>query len=163
VDSLNCGEPQGGDDHFGYCLRGGTQEVYVWGQCADECPEGPYPGTEILLASYADSEIFRDVIDLRDTAREERRQGRTIGGFLGGVGAALGVPGTVGVCIEMGVWPCLIAVGIVLVDGGTAAFAYSSGERADDRLSGPSGLESSAQDQFQQLRAEQAPDANSLP
>jgi hypothetical protein len=69
ADSLDCGEPQGGDNHFGYCLRRGRPEVYVWGDCAGECLDGPYPGTEILIVSYADSEIFRDVIDLRDTNR----------------------------------------------------------------------------------------------
>jgi hypothetical protein len=164
ADSLDCGEPQAGDNHFGYCLvLGGSGEVYVWGECPSECPEGPYPGIEILRVPFEDSAIFRDVIDLRDTNREQRRQGRTIGGYLGGIGAALGIPGTVGVCIKLGVWPCFIAAGIVLVDGGIAALAYSSGQDADERLNSPFGLEFSAEDQFRLLRAENEPEAELSP
>ena len=33
TDSLDCAEPAGGDNHFGYCRIPGTQEFYVWGEC----------------------------------------------------------------------------------------------------------------------------------
>jgi len=160
IDSLNCAEPQGGDNRFGYCVIPGTQDVYVWGECEGECPNGPYPGVEILRVPFAESAVFMAVIEGRETATAERQQGIFRGGLLGGIGATLGIRGAAVICAGTGGWGCAFAVGVVLVDFVLAADEYRQGRDADDALTGPRGLEFSAEDQFRQLRetAEPAPE-----
>ena len=68
IDSLDCAEPMSGDNHYGYCRIPGTQEFYAWGECTSECPASPYPGIQIMTVFDADSAIFREVIDGRDTS-----------------------------------------------------------------------------------------------
>ena len=164
ADSLDCGEPQAGDNHYGYCLvLGGSGEVYVWGECPSECPEGPYPGIEILRVPFADSAIFRDVIDRRDSAMATRRQGTFRGRVLGGLGATLGIRGAAAICAASGGWGCAFAVGVVVVDFVLAWDEDRQGREADTRLSAPNGLEFSAEDQFRLLREERAPEPELLP
>jgi len=158
--SLNCAEPQRGDNRYGYCLILATTDAYVWGECAEECREGPYPGVEILRVPFDQIAVFRAVIDDRDTKLEDRRQGIFRGGLLGGIGATLGVRGAALICAGSGGWACAFAVGVVLVDFVLAADEYRQGRDADRSLTGPRGLQSSAEDQFRQLRqlAEPAPE-----
>lgn len=162
--SLNCAEPQGGDNHFGYCLvLAGNGDVYTWGECAANCPDGPYPGIEILRVPSADSAIFRDVIDKRDAVMAARQQGTFRGRVLGGLGATLGIRGAAAVCLASAGWGCALAVGAVVVDLVIAWDESRQGREADARLNAPTGLEFSAEDQFRQLREEHPPETELLP
>jgi hypothetical protein len=164
IESLSCAEPQAGDNHFGYCLvQAGNGDVYVWGECASDCPEEPYPGIEILRVAFEDSAIFRDVIDRRDAALATRRQGTFRGRVLGGLGATLGSRGASAICVGSGGWACAFAVGVVVVDFVLAWDEYRQGSEADARLGAPTGLEFSAEDQFRLLREERAPETELLP
>ena len=93
-EDLGCGEPRGGDENFGYCAIPGSEYYYVWGPCDAACPEGSYPGVELL--TVRDSSELRDymaIVEERDDAAERRNDGFMIGGvvgFLDGVGAVLG-------------------------------------------------------------------------
>lgn len=162
--SLNCSQPYAGDNHYGYCLIPGTQEVYVWGECEAECPDGPYPGIEILRVPFAESAVFMAVIDGRDTAMDQRREGTVRGSVLGGLGASLGIPGIIEVCGATGPWGCALAVGAVVVDGLLAWDQYSDGRAADTELNEPRrGYEFSAEDQFRLLRQGREPESDLLP
>jgi hypothetical protein len=97
------------------------------------------------------------VINKRETAQDDRREGTLIGGLLGGVGAGLGIPGTVAICLGTGGWGCLIAGGLVAIDLGLAGFNLIKGADANNDLGEPNGLEDSAVNHFQQLRAENDP------
>ena len=156
-DDLDCAQPKAGDNRFGYCNIPGTQDFYVWGECASNCPESPYPGIEVMVVSEDDSTLFREVINKRETAQDDRREGTLIGGLLGGVGGGLGIPATVALCLGTGGWGCLIAGGIVAIDLIVAGFNLNKGADANNDLREPNGLEDSAVDQFQQLRAENDP------
>ena len=164
ADSLDCTQPIRGDNHFGYCLIPGTNEIYAWGECAGECPDGPYPGIEVLRVPFAENAVYTAVIDGRDNAMEARQEGTFRGGVLGGLGAGLGIPGIIEVCAASAGWACAFAVGIVLVDGVLAWDQFSGGRAADNELSEPRrGYEFSAEDQFRLLREGREPENDLLP
>ena len=156
-DDLDCAQPKAGDNNFGYCNIPGTQDFYVWGECPSDCPDSPYPGIELIIVSKDDSELFREVINKLETAQDVRRESNFIGGFLGGVGAGLGIPTVVAVCLGTGGWGCVLAGGILLIDLGVSSFELIKGAGANRELTEPNGLEESAVDQFQQLSAEYDP------
>ena len=54
MEELDCSEPKGGDNHFGYCLIPGTDEFYLWGECVGVCPHGPYPGIQLVTVQASD-------------------------------------------------------------------------------------------------------------
>ena len=155
IDSLDCAQPKKGDNHYGYCRIPGTQEFYAWGECVAECPEGPYPGIQIITVSEADSTLFRAVIDGRNTSLAERGKGFGRGGVLGFLGVGLGVPGVIKACIAMGSWNmgkgCLVVLGVVAVDAVIAVLDVKDGTDAHSELTERNGYEDSAQDLFQQL------------
>ena len=91
-----------GDNQLGYRNVPGTQDFYVWGECASDCRESPYPGIEVMVVSEDDSTLLREVINQRETAQDDRREVTLIGGLLGGVGAGLGLPGTLALCLGTG-------------------------------------------------------------
>lgn len=157
IDSLDCAEPMSGDNHYGYCRIPGTQEFYAWGECTSECPASPYPGIQIMTVFDADSAIFREVIDGRDTSIEERGKGFSRGGIFGGIGVGLGVPGVIGACWASGSWNfgtgCDIVLGLLAVDALLAGMETKDGFDAHSDLTRANGFEDSAQDLFQQLQA----------
>jgi len=164
ADNLDCTQPIRGDNHYGYCLIPGTNEIYAWGECGDECPGGPYPGIEVLRVPFAESAVYMAVIDGRDDAMEGRQEGTLRGGVLGGLGVSLGIPGIIEVCAASAGWACALAVGIVLVDGVLAWDELSDGRAADNELNEPRrGYEFSAEDQFRLLREGREPENDLLP
>lgn len=157
ADDLNCAQPKAGDNHYGYCVIPGTRDFYVWGECSSDCSESPYPGIEVMIVSEDDSVLYREVVNKRETAQDARRESNFIGGFLGGVGAGLGIPGVAAICISTGGWGCLIAGGLVAIDIVVAGFELNKGADANKELTERNGLEESAVDHFQQLRDEYDP------
>lgn len=160
IESLDCAEPMSGDNHYGYCRIPGTQEFYVWGECTSECPDGPYPGIQIMTVSQADNAIFREVIDGRDVSIEERGKSWTRGGILGTIGVGLGVPGVIGACVASGSWNfgtgCVIVLGLLGVDVLLAGMETKDGFDAHSDLTRENGFEDSAQDLFQLLQEQEA-------
>ena len=156
-DDLDCAEPKAGDNKFGYCNIPGTQDFYVWGECASDCPESPYPGIELIIASKDDSELFREVIDKRESAMTAKREGSLIGGFLGVAGAGFGIPAAGAVCLATLGWGCAFAVGAVVIDFIVAGYGAIQAHDADKELNEPLGLEDSAHDHYQQLRDKSDP------
>lgn len=167
ADSLDCAEPQSGDNHFGYCRIPGTREFYAWGECTVECPDGPYPGIQIMTVSEANSAVFREVLDGRDTSIEERRKGFSRGGILGGIGVGLGVPGVIGACWASGSWNfgtgCVIVLGLLGVDALLAGLETKDGFDAQSDLTRDNGFEDSAKDLFQQLREQESVQSDGAP
>jgi hypothetical protein len=164
ADSLDCTQPIRGDNHYGYCLIPGTNEIYAWGECGGDCPDGPYPGIEVLRVPFADSAVYMAVVDGRDAAMEARQEGNFRGGILGGLGVSLGIPGIIEVCGATGPWGCALAVGIVLVDGVLAWDQFSDGRSAEAELNEPRrGYEFSVEDQFRLLREGREPESDLVP
>ena len=163
VDSLGCAEPAGGDNHFGYCRIPGTQEFYVWGECTDPCPAGQYPGIELMTlgGSEVALELFRDVIDERDKNLDDRTEGWWRGGMLGGLGVAGGATGIGTACVVAGSWNLGVGCGLVLLGvGGAGILSYlgfKDAVDANNNLNDPQGLNFSAQDIFEIMRAERSP------
>ncbi len=159
AESLDCSEPIGGDNHFGYCRVPGTNKFYVWGECAGECPEGEYPG--IGIVSVGDSETlrnFQEVIRIRDEQIDQRQESLALGGGLGILGLGGGAVGVIEACIVSGAvsfgWGC----GLVLLAAGAdlaiTAWQFDRGFDANERLVQPRGLNDSAKELFDMLRDE---------
>lgn len=167
IDSLDCAQPQSGDNHYGYCRIPGTQEFYVWGECIAECPDGPYPGIQILTVSETDSTLYREVIDGRDASLAERTKGLGRGGVLGSLGVGLGVPGVIKACVAAGSWNfgkgCLIVLGVVAINAIVAGLDVKDGIDAHSELTERNGFDDSAQDLFQQLSEAQEVGIESVP
>lgn len=163
VDSLDCAEPAGGDNHFGYCRIPGTQEFYVWGECLEECPDGQYAGIELMTleGSEAALGLYRDVIDERDINLDERTKGWWRGGLLGGLGVGGAATGITTACIVSGTWNFGVGCGLVLLGVGAAGvlsyLGFKDAGDANDNLNDPLGLNFSAQDLFEIIREEKSP------
>ena len=161
VDSLDCIEPMGGDNQFGYCRIPGTEEFYVWGRCVDVCPESPYPGIELLrLASSSETlDLYSTVIEDRDTQLDERRDGLWRGGILGGVGVAGGAVGVGELCVASGSWNwgvgCVIVLLAVAADLGLTGWGFFDAYDANSDLNDPNGLNASAAELFGRLHEQQ--------
>ena len=157
MDSLDCTEPMEGDDHYGYCRIPETQQFYVWGECIDTCPDGPYPGIQIMTVEGSNTtlQIFREVVDKRGQKLVDRTKGIARGGVLGGLGVAVGIPGIPTACIVSGSWNggtgCLLLLLGLGADGFLAWLETSDGIKANTSLNKPLGLNDSAQDLFQML------------
>jgi hypothetical protein len=157
ADSLDCAEAKGGDNHYGYCRVPGTDQFYVWGECAAACPEGRFPGIEIMVVTESTTfRNFQDVIDIRDQQKSQRAEGLAIGGGLGLVGVGGGIVGVIETCVVAGSfslgWGCglvLLAVGADLI---IAGWQFDRGFDADARLNEPLGLDDSARELFEMLR-----------
>lgn len=163
AESLNCSEPAGGDNHFGYCRIPGTQDFYVWGECTDTCPEGQYAGIELMTLGGSETalNLYRDVINERDKNFDDRTEGWWRGGILGGLGVGGGAAGITGACILAGSWNFGVGCGLVLLGVGAAGFLSFSGFKdaidANSNLNSPTGLHFSAQDLFEIIRSEYSP------
>ena len=166
-DSLDCGQPKSGDNHFGFCRIPGTKEFYVWGECDIGCADGPYPGIEIMTVSESDSALYRQVVDDRDEAISDRKEGFGQGGILGSLGVALGVPGVIGACVASGSWNfgtgCAIVLGLIGIDAWLTGSGVKKGFDASTDLNETDGLEESAADLFEQLRDAQATESDVAP
>lgn len=156
ADSLDCAEPQSGDNHFGYCRIPGTNQFYAWGECAATCPEGNFPGIEIMTVT--ESETFRNfqaVVDIRGQQYSQREEGLIIGGGLGVLGIGGGVVGVIETCIVSSAislgWGCAAVLLTVGVDLAISAWQFDRGLEANTRLNEPLGLEDSSQDLFEML------------
>ena len=169
VDSLDCEEPKEGDNHYGYCRIPGTLQFYVWGECIGACPEGPYPGIEIMTVDGGDLtlQLFSKVVDERDQKLDERRKGAMRGGLLGGLGVALGLPAVPAACIVTGGWNlgtgCILVLGALAVDVLLSLFEAGDAVSAHTSLNEPRGLESGAQDLFQMLHDNTSPTNPGVP
>gem|GEM_PF-5037753 len=158
VDDLNCAFPQGGDEHYGYCRIPESMQYYVWGECQTSCPDGPYPGIELLVLSETETlRAFISVIDSRDDKTDKRKESFAIGGFFGSLGVAGGVPGVLGACLKSGSltggWGCLVVILAVGADAFVTYWSFDQGAQANKDLTKPWGLEESAQDLFDLLRS----------
>jgi len=167
IDSLDCAQPKKGDNHYGYCRIPETQEFHAWGECPSECPDGPYPGIQIITVTEAESALYRDVIDGRDTSMQERSKGFGRGGVLGGIGAGLGVPGVIAACWGTGSWSfgtgCALVLAVLAVDGLLVGLDVKDGIDAHSDLTEQNGFEDSAQDLFQQLQEQGVDDHEGAP
>ena len=160
ADDLDCEQPLGGDDHFGFCAIPGSDQYYVWGPCENECPAGKHPGIELKRVS--DSSDLRDfiIIDSERDAMIERKadSGWWAGGFAAGdvVGGALAweaaqcvVAGEItfgASCVAF-----VVGLGVGVVAAGKAIVDYI---KADHELDKEGGLNESAQDKFQDMGSE---------
>jgi len=167
IDSLDCSEPMSGDNHYRYCRIPGTMEFHAWGECTAECPDGPYPGIQIVTVSEAESALYRDVIDGRDDSIAERRTGFGRGGILGGAGVGLGVPAIGAACIGAGGWNfgtgCVLVLAALAVDAWLVGADVKDAIDAHSDLTRENGFEDSAQDLFEQLGEDDSTDSGSPP
>jgi len=133
-EDLNCGEPRGGDESFGYCAIPESNQYYVWGPCQGPCPESSYPGVELL--PVGDSSELRDymaIIEQRDAAGHTRNDGFITGGvvvFFEGIGAVLGFGPAciVGTTFTLGT-SCVAYLALVGSATAGAGWAISTGIR----------------------------------
>ena len=159
AESLDCAEALGGDNHCGYCRVPGTNQFYFWGECGPACPDGRFPGIEIMTVT--DSETlrnFQDVVDLRDQQFSQRQEGFIIGGGLGVLGVGGGAVGVIEACIVSGAFSLGWGCGLVLLAAGAdlaiTAWQFDRGFDADRRLNQPQGLDDSAKDLFDMFHAD---------
>ena len=153
VESLLCGDPKGGDNHFGFCAIPGSAQYYIWAECSSTCPKGPYPGVELRIVT--DSSQLRDYMiilkDLED-AINERKEGRNQGWLLGGldfVGTLLGFGVACGLGSEFTFgWSC---AGYLLTMGSGGIGAYLGFDKAADATREQQGFEESASDKFREI------------
>src|SRR3972149_8267567 len=159
AESLDCAEANGGDNPYGYCRVPGTNQFYVWGECGAACPDGRFPGIEIMTVT--DSETlrnFQDVVDLRDQQFSQRQEGFIIGGGLGVLGVGGGAVGVIEACIVSGAFSLGWGCGLVLLAAGAdlaiTAWQFDRGFDADRRLNQPQGLDDGAKDLFDMFHAD---------
>jgi hypothetical protein len=160
AESLDCAEAIGGDNHYGYCRIPGTNQFYVWGECAAACPAGDYPGIEIMTVAESETlRNFQDVVDIRDEQYAQREEGFIIGGGLGVLGIGGGAVGVIEACIVSGAfsfgWGCRLVLLAAGADLAITAWQFDRGFDADRRLSQPQGLDDSAQDLFDMFHGDQ--------
>jgi len=157
IDSLNCIEPHAGDLEYGYCRIPGTFQYYIWGQCTTPCPESPYLNVEVLLLddSFA-LQNYKEVIDKRERAFDDRVDKTLYGGVFGTVGLAGGIVGVGEACFVSGSWNggtgCIIVLGALGVDGLLTYINFKKGHNANNDLNRPNGLNDSAEDIFELIR-----------
>jgi len=153
VESLLCGDPKGGDNHFGFCAILGSDQYYTWAECSADCPEGPYPGVELRLV--ADTSALRDymlIVGDRDQAIESKKEGIFQGGALGLLdffGGVLGFGAACGLGSEFTFG--LSCVGWLLTVSGGGIGSYLGFDKYADNNSRQETLERSASDKFREI------------
>ena len=157
-DDLDCEGPIGGDNHFGYCSIPDSDLYYVWGECAQTCPDAEYPGIEIRIVG--DSSEYRDFIEVirqRD-AQLDRRVASSgwaaLAAGVDGLGALLGWEAAK--CIAAGhVTLGTSCIGFLLLVGGGVITAGTLGANylaASHELKKEGGLNDQAAAMFGDLR-----------
>jgi len=153
AESLLCGDPKGGDNHFGFCAVPGSDQYYIWAECSSPCPDGPYPGVELRLV--ADTSALRDymiIIKDLDQAIESKKEGIFQGGalgfldFLGGV-LTFGAACMVGDKFSFG----LTCAGFFLTVGSGGIGAYLGFDKSADSKREQHRLEESASNKFREM------------
>jgi len=153
ADSLQCGDPTGGDDHFGFCAIPGSNQYYIWAECSSQCPDGPYPGVELRLV--ADSSALRDymiIIKDLDQAIESKKEGSRQGWGLGlfdFVGGVLGFGAACGFGSEFTFG--LSCVGWLLTVSGGGIGSYLGFDKYADYNVQQETLGRSASDKFREI------------